>query len=130
MKSGLTGNWLACQLAKTALIAEPAISSVLGGSLLPERASSISMPGMLFRIIVSDTGRLPGYHQKYRPMLQFEEGLYAGGLKAALFFSFDTDLTRRVKASHANRTWQDLAFRPAVILLIALPESDDKTDPG
>jgi hypothetical protein len=38
-----------------------------------------------------------------------------------------------VKAVHKIETWQErsaAAFTPAVILFIALPEAEDKIDPG
>jgi len=48
-------------------------------------------------------------------------------------FSFETDFTGRVKAGPQIETWQGrsaAAFTPAVILFIALPEAEDKADPG
>jgi len=53
--------------------------------------------------------------------------------KAVFFFSFETDFTGRVKSEPQIETWQRrsaAAFTPAVILFIALPEADGKTDPG
>jgi len=47
--------------------------------------------------------------------------------------SFETDFTGRVKAGPQIETWQRrsvAAFTPAVILFIALPNAEDKTDPG
>jgi len=48
-------------------------------------------------------------------------------------FSFETDFTGRVKAGPQIETWQRrsaAALTPAVILYIALPEAEDKADPG
>jgi hypothetical protein len=48
-------------------------------------------------------------------------------------FFFDTDCTRRVKASHPIElagTVSGGGLTPAVILFIALPEARDNTDPG
>ncbi|MGA2741746.1 MAG: hypothetical protein ABSG65_30450 [Bryobacteraceae bacterium] len=53
--------------------------------------------------------------------------------KAVFFFSFDNECTRRVKAgrrSNLGRDNQLRAFTPAVILFIALPETENKIDPG
>jgi hypothetical protein len=53
--------------------------------------------------------------------------------ESSILFSFDTDLPRRVKASRAiklGRTVCRPAFTPAVVLFIALPEFENKTDPG
>jgi hypothetical protein len=53
--------------------------------------------------------------------------------KSSILFSFETDFTGRVKASPQIETWQRrsaAAFTPAVILFIALPEAEDKFDPG
>jgi hypothetical protein len=48
------------------------------------------------------------------------------------FFSFETDFTGRVKAGPQIETWQrrSAAAFTAVILFIALPNAEDKTDPG
>jgi len=53
--------------------------------------------------------------------------------KSSILFSFETDFTGRVKAGPQIETWQRrsaAAFTPAVILFIALPNTEDKTDPG
>jgi len=53
--------------------------------------------------------------------------------KSSILFSFETDFTGRVKAGPQIETWQRrsaAAFTPAVILFIALPNAEDKTDPG
>jgi hypothetical protein len=54
--------------------------------------------------------------------------------ESSILFSFDTDFYRRVKARDPIEPWQDVerarAFTPALILFIALPEGEDKTDPG
>jgi hypothetical protein len=59
-------------------------------------------------------------------------GLAAGDGKQ-YSFSFETDFTGRVKAGPQIETWQRrsaAALTPAVILYIALPEAEDKADPG
>ena len=53
--------------------------------------------------------------------------------ESSILFSFETDFTGRVKANPQIETWQRrsaAAFTPAVILFIALPEAEDKFDPG
>jgi hypothetical protein len=53
--------------------------------------------------------------------------------ESSILFSFETDFTGRVKAGPQIETWQRrsaAAFTPAVILFIALPNAEDKTDPG
>jgi len=53
--------------------------------------------------------------------------------ESSILFSFETDFTGRVKANTQIETWQRrsaAAFTPAVILFIALPEAEDKFDPG
>jgi hypothetical protein len=53
--------------------------------------------------------------------------------ESSIRFSFETDFTGRVKAGLRSKLWQGrsaAAFTPAVILFIALPEAEDKTDPG
>jgi hypothetical protein len=53
--------------------------------------------------------------------------------ESSILFSFETDFTGRVKAGLRSKLWQGrsaAAFTPAVILFIALPEAEDKTDPG
>jgi len=65
-------------------------------------------------------------------MLQFEEGPSLASKREYSFF-VRYWFTRRVKASHATQTrhgglWP--ACTPAVILFIALPETESKTDPG
>jgi hypothetical protein len=53
--------------------------------------------------------------------------------ESSILFSFETDFTGRVKAGPQIETWQRrsaAAFTPAVILFIALPEAEDKADPG
>jgi hypothetical protein len=53
--------------------------------------------------------------------------------ESSILFLFETDFTRRAKASPQIETWQRrsaAAFTPAVILVIALPEAEDKFDPG
>jgi hypothetical protein len=52
---------------------------------------------------------------------------------AVFFFSFGADFTGRVKAGPQIETWQGrsvAAFTPAVILFIALPEPENKIEPG
>ena len=71
-------------------------------------------------------------HLIYRPILQFEEGLYSGKQKA-VFFSRSTPTCREGEGQARDRTRQDglhPAFTPAVVLFIALPEAENKTDPG
>ena len=56
-----------------------------------------------------------------------------GKTERSILFSFETDLTGRVKAGPQIETWQRrsaAAFTPAVILFIALPEAKDKAEPG
>jgi hypothetical protein len=53
--------------------------------------------------------------------------------KSYILFSFETDFTGRVKAGPQIETWQGrsvAAFTPAVIIFIALPETENKTEPG
>ena len=53
--------------------------------------------------------------------------------ESSILFSFETDFTGRVKAGPRSKLGSDgqwPALTPAVILFIALPEADDKTDPG
>jgi hypothetical protein len=53
--------------------------------------------------------------------------------ESSILFSFETDFTGRVKAGPQIETWQGrsaAAFTPAVILFIALPEAEDKIEPG
>jgi hypothetical protein len=53
--------------------------------------------------------------------------------ESSILFLFETDFTGRVKAEPQIETWQGrsaAAFTPAVILFIALPEAEDKADPG
>jgi hypothetical protein len=53
--------------------------------------------------------------------------------ESSILFSFETDFTGRVKAGPQIEAWQGrsaAAFTPAVILFIALPEAEDKADPG
>ena len=50
-------------------------------------------------------------------------------IESSILFSFETVFTRRVKAGPQIETWQRrsvAAFTPAVILFIALPETQDK----
>jgi hypothetical protein len=61
------------------------------------------------------------------------DGLRRRSESSILFLSFETDFAGRVKASPQIETWQRrsaAAFTPAVILFIALPEAEDKLDPG
>jgi len=54
-------------------------------------------------------------------------------VESSIISSFDTDFYRRVKARYPIEPWrgvQERAFTPALILFIALPEAEDKTDPG
>ena len=55
-------------------------------------------------------------------------------MESCILFSFETDFTGRVKARPADRNFgrdgHRRAFTPAVILFIALPEAEDKIDPG
>jgi len=53
----------------------------------------------------------------------------------AVFFFVRVEYFRRVKALHRSElssqdNGQRRAFTPAVILFIALPEPEDKSDPG
>jgi hypothetical protein len=53
--------------------------------------------------------------------------------ESSILFSFETDFAGRVKAGPQIETWQGrsaAAFTPAVILFIALPEAEDKIEPG
>jgi hypothetical protein len=53
--------------------------------------------------------------------------------KAVFFFRSTLDFYRRVKARDRIEPWQGVqgrAFTPALILFIALPEGENKTDPG
>jgi hypothetical protein len=53
--------------------------------------------------------------------------------ESSILFSFETGFTGRVKAEPQIETWQRrsaVAFTPAVILFIALPEAKDNIDPG
>ena len=59
------------------------------------------------------------------------KGSYAGGQKAVFFFR--STLTYEGEGQPCDRTRQDglrLAFTPAVVLFIALPETENNTDPG
>jgi hypothetical protein len=54
-------------------------------------------------------------------------------MESSILLSFETDFTGRVKAGLRSKLWQGrsaAAFTPAVILFIALPNAEDKTDPG
>jgi hypothetical protein len=54
-------------------------------------------------------------------------------VESSILFSFETDFAGRVKAGPQIETWQRrsaAAFTPAVILFIALPELEDKPEPG
>jgi hypothetical protein len=59
-------------------------------------------------------------------------GGWRPAFESSILFSFETDFTGRVKAlrSELGSDGQWPALTPAVILFIALPEADDKTDPG
>ena len=60
------------------------------------------------------------------------KGRDAGGRKAVFFFR-STLTYQEGEGQPRDRTWQDglrLAFTPAVVLFIALPETENKTDPG
>jgi len=59
-------------------------------------------------------------------------GSYAGGRKGVFFFR-STLTYKEGDGQPRDSTWQDglrSAFTPAVVLFIALPETEDKTDPG
>jgi hypothetical protein len=66
-----------------------------------------------------------------RPMFEMRGWRAAG--QSCILFSFETDLTGRVKAGPQIEIWQGrsaAAFTPAVIIFIALPEPKDNIDPG
>ena len=55
-------------------------------------------------------------------------------MQSSILFSFDTDLPEgegpASRSELREKDGQRQAFTPAVILFIALPEPEDKSDPG
>jgi len=68
----------------------------------------------------------------YRPILRAED-VGTNPQRAAILFLSEIESTRRVKTGHrtaSGKESQRPAFTPAVILVISLPETESKTDPG
>jgi len=66
-------------------------------------------------------------------ILQIEEGFVRWRAQKEYYLFVRYWFTRRVKASHATRTRQDrfaLGPHSSLVLFVALPETENKTDPG
>ena len=72
-----------------------------------------------------------GIEETFRPMRRLEGWRYPS--EGCILFSFGIERNRKVKGPAQDQPGiksQCLALTPAMILFIALPSSEEKTDPG